>query len=348
MAHQVAPPRLQRGIAQPADIHCKFLSDTGLHFVRCRQHISPADVDVILQGDGNGKGSDRLRYLLVAQPDRGYFRGEAGGQDGHPVTRLERSGAKLPRIAAEVRELGGNGTDDILDRKEGAGVAASRNGNGLQVFQQGRPAIPGHAFGAIDDIVSVFGGNRNERNIFQAEAHLLLHFPIVRYDGGKHLFAEIHQVHLVDGHHDLPDAQQRGNEGMPHGLFHDAVPGVHQNHGQVGGRSTRYHIAGVLDVAGRIGNDEFPFRGGKIPISHVDGDALLAFGPQAIGEQRQVHLFVAPAPRSLFHGFELILENGFGIVQQATDQGAFSIVHAAGRGKPQHLHIQISFVVLHR
>ena len=324
------------------------MSDSRLYFVGNGQDISPADVDVILQGDGNGKGSDRLRYLLVAQPDRGYFRGEAGGQDGHPVTRLERSGTELPRIAAEVRELGGNGTDDILDRKEGAGVAASRNGNGLQVFQQGRPAIPGHAFGAIDDIVSLFGGNRNERNIFQAEAHLLLHFPIVRYDGGKHLFAEIHQVHLVDGHHDLPDAQQRGDEGVADGLFHDAVAGIDQNHGQVGGGGARHHIAGVLDVAGRIGNDEFPFRGGKIPISHVDGDALLAFGPQAIGEQRQVHLFVAPAPRSFFHGFELILENGFGIVQQATDQGAFSIVHAAGRGKPQQLHIQISFVVLHR
>jgi hypothetical protein len=41
-------------------------------------------------------------------------------------------------------------------------------------------------------------------------------------------------------------------------------------------------------VAGRIGDDELAFRRGEIAIGDVDGDALLALGAQAVGEQREI------------------------------------------------------------
>ena len=61
---------------------------------------------------------------------------------------------------------------------------------------------------------------------------------------------------------------------------------VHQHHGGVGLRGSRHHIARVLRMAGRVANDEFARLGGEVAVGHVDGDALLALGAQAVGEER--------------------------------------------------------------
>ncbi len=53
-----------------------------------------------------------------------------------------------------------------------------------------------------------------------------------------------------------------------------------------------HHVARVLDVAGRVGDDELPQWGGEVAVGDVDGDALLALGPQAVGEQGQVGVLV--------------------------------------------------------
>ena len=43
----------------------------------------------------------------------------------------------------------------------------------------------------------------------------------------------------------------------------------------------------------RIRNDKFPFGGGKIPVGHIDGDALFALRLKAISQQREVDAFFA-------------------------------------------------------
>ena len=58
--------------------------------------------------------------------------------------------------------------------------------------------------------------------------------------------------------------------------------GVNQHHGGMGGGGARHHIAGVLLVPGRVGNDEFAPGRCKVAVGHVDGDALLAFGFQPV------------------------------------------------------------------
>ena len=107
---------------------------------------------------------------------------------------------------------------------------------------------------------------------------------------------------------------------MPPRLREDAFGGVDQNHGQIGGGSAGGHVARVLLVARRIGDDEFPARSFKIAVGHVDGDALLAFGAQAVGEQRKIDRAGRAIDAAIFYGGELILENGFGIVQQSPDE----------------------------
>ena len=65
---------------------------------------------------------------------------------------------------------------------------------------------------------------------------------------------------------------------MPARLRADAVAGVDQEDRDVGrGRAGR-HVARVLLVAGRVGEDELAPRGREVAVGDVDRDALLALG----------------------------------------------------------------------
>ena len=62
---------------------------------------------------------------------------------------------------------------------------------------------------------------------------------------------------------------------------------------EVGGGSAGDHVARVLHVAGRVGDDELAPRRGEVAVGDVDGDALLALGAEAVGEVGQVDLAAA-------------------------------------------------------
>ena len=99
---------------------------------------------------------------------------------------------------------------------------------------------------------------------------------------------ELDEIHLVDRDDEMFDTEQVGDERMAAGLLQHAVARVDQNDGEIGGGSARRHVARVLLVAGRIGDDELALRRREIAVGDVDGDALLAFGAQAVGEQREI------------------------------------------------------------
>ena len=160
-------------------------------------------------------------------------------------------------------------------------------------------------------------------------------------DGVEDVLVVVDQVHLVDAQHHVGDAQQRGDEGVAAGLLEDPLAGVDQHQGQVGGGGAGDHVAGVLDVARRVGDDELAVRGGEVAVGHVDGDALLALGPQAVGEQGQVGVLVATVAAGALDRLELVLEDGLGVVEQAPDQRALAVVDRPGRGQAQHLHQRV-------
>jgi hypothetical protein len=97
------------------------------------------------------------------------------------------------------------------------------------------------------------------------------------------------------------------------------------------------HVAGVLLMAGCIGDDEFAPRGGEVTIGHIDGDALLALGAEAVGEQRKVQAAGRLIRGDLADGGQLVFVDAFGIVEQPPDEGALTIGHAAGRGEAEKL-----------
>ena len=79
----------------------------------------------------------------------------------------------------------------------------------------------------------------------------------------------------------------------------DAALGVQQYDGEFGGRRAGGHVARVLLMARRVGQNELALGRREIAIGDVDGDALLALGAQAVGEQRKIDLAAADRPASV-------------------------------------------------
>ena len=136
-------------------------------------------------------------------------------------------------------------------------------------------------------------GKRDRRQ--QLEAEGVGEAGKVLGDGLEARLVEIDEIHLVDGERDAADAEQRQDASVPPRLGQHATPRIDQQHGEVAIRRAGRHVARVLHVARRIGDDEFPPWRREIAIGDVDGDLLLAFGLQAVDQQREVEL-AAPAP----------------------------------------------------
>ncbi len=146
---------------------------------------------------------------------------------------------------------------------------------------------------------------------------------------------EIHQVHLVDREHVVVDAEQSCDLRVAARLHPHAVTRVDQQDRDIGRRRPGRHVARVLFVAGRVGEDELAPRRREVPIGHVDRDALLALGSQTVGKQREVDRSGAPVLRGLPNRVQLILVDGARVVQQPPDQRALPIVDAAGGADAQ-------------
>ena len=72
-----------------------------------------------------------------------------------------------------------------------------------------------------------------------------------------------------------------------------AVAGVDEHDGDVGGGRAGDHVARVLRVAGRVGDDEAALRRGEVAVGDVDGDALLALGAQPSVSRARL---ISPSP----------------------------------------------------
>ena len=128
--------------------------------------------------------------------------------------------------------------------------------------------------------------------------------------------------------------------GVPARLLPDAVPRIDEEDRDVGGRGAGRHVARVLLVARGVGQDEFSARRREVAVGDVDRDSLFALGPQAVREQREVDRSGASVPRRRRHRVNLILVHTARVVQQASDQRALPVVHAAGRADAEEIRHQ--------
>ena len=104
--------------------------------------------------------------------------------------------------------------------------------------------------------------------------------------------------------------------------------GVDEQHGEIRCRGAGRHVARILLVAGRIGDDEGARLGREEAVGDIDGDALLALGGEPVDEEREVEAAAGGAvpARGRFQGRDLIVEELFEFVQQAPDEGRLSVV----------------------
>jgi hypothetical protein len=135
----------------------------------------------------------------------------------------------------------------------------------------------------------------------------------------------------------VADAEQRDDVGVPARLHLHAARRVHQDHREVRSRGAGRHVARVLLVARAVGDDVLAPVGVEVPVGDVDRDALLALGLQPVHQQGEVHLVAGRAPLAAVggHGRQLVLEDLLRVVQQAPDQRALAVVHAAAGDEAQ-------------
>jgi hypothetical protein len=65
---------------------------------------------------------------------------------------------------------------------------------------------------------------------------------------------------------------------------------------------------------------------------------LFALGLEAVGEEGEVHVFIAALAGGFLHGFELVFEDGFGVIEKAADEGGFAVIDGAGGGEAEEVH----------
>ena len=129
----------------------------------------------------------------------------------------------------------------------------------LEVVEQRRALVPGHLLRALDDVLAVHGRRRDEGHVGRLQPRAELAELLLDLLEARLRVAD--QVHLVDAHDQVPDAEQRRDERVPAGLLDHALAGVDQDHREVGGRGARDHVARVALVARGVGDDELAVGG---------------------------------------------------------------------------------------
>ena len=243
----------------------------------------------------------------LADPGRAARR-----QHRHRVADRQRTGLDAAEITAAGRVVR---TRDVLHgiaQRTAGGARADRRR--FQHLQQRGTGVPVKISAALDDHVARQRRHRHEAHGGVVDAGALRERAEIGDDARVVLFAEVHEVHLVDGDHQMRNAEQMRERGVPARLLDDAVARVDQQDRELRRARGRDHVARVLLVSRRIRDDELAQRGGEVAIGDIDRDALLALGGQAIGEQRQVERLAALLRRAR-HGGELVGENCLGVVQ---------------------------------
>ena len=306
--------------------------------VRVYQHLSARHVNLVFQGKRHRLGRESVVQLAVVGNDALDVRLLAGGQRHHLVPLAHDAGSHLAAEATEIEV----GTQHILHRETEIGkimvvVYVYR----LQEIQQGDALVPRRALRLLHHIVAIQCRKRNAVHIGNAQRSNKL--PVLAHNLVEALFRKVHQVHLVDGKHDVLDAQQRHQEGVAACLRDDTRPRIHQDDGKVGGRATGNHVARVLLVPRSVGNDKLTVVGREVAVSHINGDTLLALCLQAIQQQRIVYVVarIAHPLAVALQCVQLVFIQFLAVEQQTAYQRGFTVVHRTGGQQSQQIFLFI-------
>src|SRR4051812_44948320 len=107
------------------------------------------------------------------------------------------------------------------------------------------------------------------------------------------------------------DTKQANNVRVALRLKLNTSASVDQQDGEIRVRRSSRHIARVLLMARSISKNEFSLNGTEIPIRNIDGDALLPFSAQAIGEKSEFEV----AAGSTLYCVQLVFVDAVRIVE---------------------------------
>ena len=220
---------------------------------------------------------------------------------------------------------------DELHRQTECGVFRSTfpQFDAFKMFQQRRAFVPRHRIRARDEVFATQGGKRNRLHLRDAE--LFRQGAVSGFDAREVFLRIPDEIHLVHRQQYALHAEQAQDVTVTQRLRQHAFAHIHQHDGDIRRGCAGGHVARVLRMAGAIGDDEAAFFRGEISIRHVDGDALLALGGKPVQQQRVIDLFTlrTEACAVALECGKLIFEHAADVVQQAADQRALAIVHAA-------------------
>jgi hypothetical protein len=267
-----------------------------------------------------------FRQVAIHRHDARDLRHQPRTGVHHLVARAQRAGGDAAAIAAEavIRAI------DVLHRHpERQCRIVGRGLRVLQRRQQRGAAVPRHMRAGAGDVVAFARDDRNGGD--RQRAQLTAQRVEIRHDAVEHRLLVAHQVHLVDGQNQLTDAQQGRDGGMSARLHQQTLARIHKQDRQICGRCTGNHVARVLMMPGRIGQDEAAPCRLEESIRDVDGHALLALGSEAIDQQGIVGaaLHRAEAPAVALQRGHHVVGNGAAFEQQAPDQGGLTVIDAA-------------------
>ena len=265
-----ADPVAARDVELAVEDQPHRLAGLGLRRPRCRRGAAPPPW--------------RARRWGTAAPRRRAARGRgrcgptacaAGGRCRRPVRRC-RAPRTAPAAAARRRRAPA--------WSAGCPAAAAATGPRTSGACSGRVTLSPRSADTGTIAATVDAGFA--RKGLQRVAH--------RLEGGLRV---VQRIDLVDGEDDAGHAQQVRQQRVAARLRQQRAPArrvpvdlgdVHQHDGGVAAGGGGDHVARVLLVARRVGDDELALRRGEVAVGHVDGDALFALGLQAVGQQRQV------------------------------------------------------------
>ena len=321
--------------------HClKVASYVGLRFRavlrRCfHNHLTARDINLVFKAQRHALRREGIVERAVVGIDFLHATLLARGQRHHLVAHAHDARSHLAAETAEVEV----GAQHVLHGEaEVREVVVVADMHRFEEVQQRGAVVPRRALRAFHHVVALEGGEGEAMNIGDAERGDKC--AIVLHDFVKHLLVEVHQVHFVHSQCHVLDAEQRAEIGVAARLRDHARAGVHENNGEVGGRAARNHVARILLVSRSVGDDKLALVGREVAICHVDGDALLALGFQTVEQQGVVNLACAGIAHALgvaLQGRELVFVEFFRVKQQAADERALTVVHAARREQAQQV-----------
>jgi hypothetical protein len=205
-------------------------------------------------------------------------------------------------------------------------VGGSASWKSSRVSSTVGPVPPAHIGAARGDVVAVLGGDGNEA--FRLHADGFEEGAVFRLDLVETRLRVILQIHLVDKHGDLADAQEIEQVAVAARLFLHALVGVDQQQGRLGVGRAGDHVLEKLLVAGSVNNNVLAFFCAKPDLRGVNGDVLVALGLEGVHE---VGPFEGHAA-ALGHGlqlFQFAFGQRAGVVKEPADKRGFAMVNVA-------------------